>query len=328
MPVRVGFIGTGNQGQAHMKQFAKLDNCRIAAVYDFNQELAAQTAEQYGASVAGSSDELLNPSVIDAVVISSPQFTRTGLEETAARRGIHLLAEKPLGLELKSVQKNVEIIKQSGIINAAGYCLRYLDIAKKAKEYLESRSANLIQVVRTGTCLSWPSWMRQQHLSGGNLIAGVTHQVDLVRFLGGEFREVAAMQCDMDGPGKNPGDTILTSGVISFSMERGGIGTVSETVMSPYHSETTTNFIGHDFFVGIHNYTLTIIDQEQNITIESQVDMLHEQAKAFTDAIEQGNQDIVLSSYIDGFQTLAVTLAAEQSAQQRRNIVLEEFLQQ
>lgn len=327
MAVKVGFIGVGNQGQSHMKQFAKLDNCTIAAVYDYNQELAAQVAEQYGASVASTSDMLLDNRLIDAVVICSPQFTRAGLEETAARRGIHLLAEKPLGLELRSVQKNVEMIKESGIINAAGYCLRYLDTAKKAKEYLATRSANLIQVVRTGTCLSWPSWMRQQHLSGGNLIAGVTHQIDLVRFLGGEFREVSAMQCDMDGPGRNPGDTILTSGVISFSMEKGGIGTVSESVMSPHHSETTTNFIGHDFFVGINNSVLTIIDNDQNITMESQVNMIYEQGKAFVDAIEQGKQDIVLSSYIDALQTLAVTLAAEQSAQTRKNVVLEQFMQ-
>lgn len=318
MKVRIGVIGAGGQGKNHIDKFLQIDNAEVVSVYDVNRETAERVSREIGgAFVAGSSDELLDNRRIDAVVICAPQFAREGLEETAARRGIHLMAEKPLGLDLNSVRAKDKVIREEGIIHAAGYCLRYLDTVQRAKTYIENRPAHMIQVHRIGNARNWPKWMRQQHLSGGNMVAGVTHQIDLVRYLGGEFRQVSAQFNRLPHHSKDPGDTILDSGAAAFSMESGAVGTIGESVASMFHSNAEVIFIGYDYFLQLasNGTVMTIVDENGSKTEKAAVNMMYEQSKAFVDAVASRDQQLVLSSYTDAVRTLAVTLAAMQSAE-------------
>ena len=56
-----------------------------------------------------------------------------------------LLVEKPVELDLAAAQEKAEIIKASGVINASGYCLRYLDTVQKAKEYLADKKIAMVR---------------------------------------------------------------------------------------------------------------------------------------------------------------------------------------
>lgn len=326
MKVRIGVIGAGGQGKSHIDKMLQVDHAEVVSVYDVNRETAERVASEIGgAFVAGSSDELLDNGRIDAVVICAPQFAREGLEETAARRGIHLMAEKPLGLDLGTVRAKAEAIRESGIIHAAGYCLRYLDTVQRARTYIENHPAHMIQVNRIGSAKSWPKWMRQQHLSGGNMVAGVTHQIDLVRFLGGEFRQMSAQFNRLPHHSKDPDDTILDSGAASFTMESGAIGTIGESVASLFHSNAEVIFIGYDYFLQLasNGTVMTIVDENGSRTERAAVNMMYEQSKAFVDAVANRDQKLVLSSYTDAVRTLAVTIAATQSAEDQSVVTLQ-----
>jgi predicted dehydrogenase len=326
MKVRIGVIGVGGQGKNHIDKFLQVENAEVASVYDVNRETAEQVAREIGgAFVASSSDELLDNRRIDAVIICAPQFAREGLEETAARRGIHLMVEKPLGLDLDTVRAKAKVIREAGIIHAAGYCLRYLDTVHRAKTYIESHPAHMIQVQRIGSAKSWPKWMRQQHLSGGNMVAGVTHQIDLVRFLGGEFRQMSAQFNRMPHPSKDPDDTIIDSGAASFTMESGAVGTIGESVSSVFHSNAEVNFIGYDYFLQLsgNGTVMTIIDENGSRTEKAAVNMMYEQSKAFVDAVANRSQQLVLSSYTDAVRTLAVTIVSTQSAEDQSVFTLQ-----
>jgi predicted dehydrogenase len=158
MTVKVGIIGVGGIAQDHIKALMKLPNAEITRVYDLNKEASAKAAEITGAGVADHADQLLDRRNIDAVIICTPQLARGDLEETAARRGIHLLAEKPLGLELELVRRKEEVIRESGIINSVGYLLRYYDTVRKAKQYLEGKRSHIIQVYRFGSSHPAQRW--------------------------------------------------------------------------------------------------------------------------------------------------------------------------
>lgn len=325
MKVRVGVIGVGLQGMSHVKRLLELDNAEVTTVYDANRETAERVAGEIGAFAAASSDELLDNRRIDAVIICAPQFAREGLEETAARRGIHLLVEKPIGLDLDTVKAKANIIRETGVINASGHCLRYYDTVLKAKAYLENKPVHMIQVNRIGSAKGWPQWMRQQHLSGGNMVAGVTHQIDLVRFLGGEFSQMSAQFNRMPHPVKDPVDTIIDSGAASFTMENGSVGTIGESTASLHYSDAEIKFIGYDFYLHLdkNGRLLKIKDDNGTITEESAHNPMLEQAKAFVDAVANRSQQLVLSSYVDAVRTLAVTLAAVHSSEQQKVIALQ-----
>jgi myo-inositol 2-dehydrogenase/D-chiro-inositol 1-dehydrogenase len=176
MTVRVGFIGAGGIANDHIKALKKLANVEIVSIFDMNKDATAKFVEATGAREVADADQLLNRKEIDAVFICIPQFAREDLEEIAAHRGIHLLVEKPLGLDLELVRRKEQVIRETGVINSAGYLMRYYDTVLKAKRYLDGKQPHLIQVNRFGG--SHPAkWWRTLDMSGGNLVDAVTHQV-------------------------------------------------------------------------------------------------------------------------------------------------------
>src|SRR5699024_10090443 len=126
---------------------------------------------------------------VQGIYICTPPFARDGLEQAAIAKGIHLLVEKPVALDMEKVWTNAKLAEEAGIIHTSGYCLRYLDIVQEAKEYLKDKQVDLIIGDRIG---GHPpaTWWGKMALSGGQLVEQSTHQLDLIRYLAGEFEEV------------------------------------------------------------------------------------------------------------------------------------------
>jgi len=323
MTVRLGFIGVGGMAQHHIMTLRELEHVEIVSLFDVNQELARKTASEIGAVVQENADQVLDNKQIDAVFICTPQFARDELEETAARRGIHLFVEKPLGLDMDIVRNKERIIREAGIINSTGYCLRYFDTVRKAKDYLHGRQVHLIQANRFNG--SHPAkWWRTLNLSGGHFVDAVTHQVDLIRFIAGEFHDVYAKFGRTSIQLLDPEATIYDAGAVSFGMKSGVVGSITDSCMSSHHSGHDVKFFGHNFFVHLSNNgdTVTIVDEEQNFMQTSKLDCYREQNRTFVEAVRSGQQDKILCSYADGIKTLAVSLAANQSAAEQRAIEL------
>lgn len=324
MSVRIGMIGAGGIASHHLVGLRKMPLAEIVKVYDVNRNSAESMAELVGAKVSDSVENLLDREQIDAVFICSPQFARGDVEEQAARKGIHMLIEKPLGLELSTVRRKARIIRDSGVIHSVGYCLRYYDTVQQAKAYLEGKKIHLVQAQRFGT--SHPaSWWRQQSMSGGHLADAVTHQVDMIRYLAGEYRSVSAMFGQNAIQRVFPDATIADGGAVSFTLESGVVGTITESCVSPHHGLSEIKFFGADFFVHIGNngQVLTIVDNDQHIAISSKKDPTYEQDKAFLEAVAASDRQGVLCGYEDGMETLVFTLAAHRSAAERGIVELE-----
>src|SRR5690606_20983556 len=136
----IGMIGAGGIARSHLNALKKVEQAKLVSIFDLNIEGAKQAAEEFGAKVPDSADALLNPAEIDAVFICVPQFARGDLEEIAAKRGIHVFVEKPLGLDMELVARKEKAVRESGILNSVGYVLRYYDTVQKAKAYLQDKT--------------------------------------------------------------------------------------------------------------------------------------------------------------------------------------------
>lgn len=323
MTVKIGMIGAGGIAQSHINQLLKIETAKIVTVFDVNREGAEKVAANIGATVADSADALLNPNEIDAVFICVPQFARGDLEEVAAKRGIPLFVEKPLGLDMETVKRKEQAIRESGVLHSVGYVLRYYDTVQKAKQYLQGKSIHMIQIYRYGG--AHPSfWWKQLNMSGGNLNDAVTHQIDMVRYVvGGEFRNVHA-QFGTKITDIYPDATIPDAGVMTFAMESGAVGTLTESCISKFHSASEIKIFGSDFFLHLagNGGTLTIKDKDQNETFVSKQSPSYEQDKAFVEAVAAKSKDGILCSYEDGMRTLAVSLAAIRSGESGETIKL------
>ncbi|BBI35629.1 Gfo/Idh/MocA family protein [Cohnella abietis] len=314
MIVNIGFVGVGEMAEHHIKKIQNISHAKVTSIYDLNQSRSKEIANKYGALSYESVEQMLDSKQVDALYICTPPFTRdNSIEELAASKGIHLLAEKPLGLELTSVRRREKVILESGIIHSSGYCLRYLDIVQRAKGYLETKQIDLIMARRLGG-IPPLTWWNKIELSGGQLVEQSTHQLDLIRYLAGDFQEVHAIHEQRSIHKADPQATAYDVGTVSFVLKSGTVGNITSTCLAKYVGSNTVEFYGEDFYLKIDGMTLHIVDNEQDVTLTSQDDFYLLQAQTFIEAIRQKNQDLVLCSYSEAAVTLEVTLAANESA--------------
>jgi predicted dehydrogenase len=308
--VKVGFVGVGGIATRHLQNIAKNEQADIVAVCDIVRESALLVGERYGANVYTNVDTMLEQEFMDALFICVPPFAHGDIEEKAARLGIHLMVEKPICLDIDTAWKKYEAIKNAGVLCATGYCLRYLDTIAKAKEYLQDKEVAMVRGHYLTSFVETP-WFREIDKSGGQLVEQATHILDLMRYLGGEINSVSAdmgLQVLNDIPNIDIPD--VTSVNVTFAT--GAVGHLDCSITQPDH-RMGLELLGKDFRVELNGVDLTIVEKDRSTTYKSKVDFYEEQDRAFIDAIVTNNEDLILSSYKNGIETLGVTLAANES---------------
>ncbi|WP_409292787.1 Gfo/Idh/MocA family protein [Peribacillus sp. SCS-37] len=321
--IRVGFIGAGGIAQAHLSNIFRNEFAEIAAVCDLSPERAHEAARKYRVPFYTDSDDMLESEDLQALFLCVPPFAHTNIEEKAAARGIHLLVEKPVGLDLMEAVAREQVIKNSGIICASGYCLRYLDTVRKARSYLAGKQIAMIRAHYITKFVETP-WYRKMAQSGGQLVEQATHTVDLIRYLAGEILTVFANQ-SLTVMGDIPGLDIPDSTSLSFKLESGAVGSMDCTFTQTDHSSGVELF-GRGFRVVINGNALHIHDENGTESYESDMDFYQEQDDAFIEAIRTNDRSLILSPYSEGVRTLAVTLAANRSAKWGDVQRLQEFM--
>ncbi len=103
--IRMAIVGVGGIAAEHLKYFNENQQSKLVAVCDIVQANADRIANQYGVTPYTDFDIMLEMEQLDALVVCVPPFARQEIEEKAVSRGIHLLVEKPLGLEMEMVRK-------------------------------------------------------------------------------------------------------------------------------------------------------------------------------------------------------------------------------
>ena len=96
--IRYGFIGVGMMGQEHIRNVQALPGATVVAVADPESASLAAAQELVGDTVSSylSTAEMLANESLDAVVISSPNFTHRSVLEPLWETSLNLLIEKPL----------------------------------------------------------------------------------------------------------------------------------------------------------------------------------------------------------------------------------------
>ncbi|PLS09652.1 Gfo/Idh/MocA family protein [Neobacillus cucumis] len=308
--VKVGFVGVGGIAGVHLENVKKCDHAEIVAVCDIVEESAKKKGLEFNAAVYTDLDEMLENEALDAVFVCVPPFAHGEIEEKIVKRGIHLLVEKPLGLDLETVQKKAKVIKESGVICGVGYCLRYLDTVAKAKDYLKDKTIAMVRGHYITSFVPTP-WYREINKSGGQLVEQSTHTLDLMRYLAGDIEQVYAnmrLQVLSDIPNMDIPD--VTS--VNVIFESGAVGHLDSSIIQFDH-RSGIEILGKDFRVVIDGTNLTIAEKDSSNTYQSKVDFYLEQDRRFIEAVLKGDAALLLSSYEDGVKTLAATLAANKS---------------
>src|SRR5207237_7081571 len=94
--VRLGIVGVGGMGRAHVRGLEGIEGAKLAAVCDWDAERARTVAEPLGAAVYTDGARMIAEADIEALYICVTPHTHEDLEVRAAERGLHLYVEKPV----------------------------------------------------------------------------------------------------------------------------------------------------------------------------------------------------------------------------------------
>jgi len=219
--MRVGVIGVGSMGQNHARILSEMG--KLACVADTSPEAARRVGERYSVGRFTDYTELLK-SDVDAVVVVTPTSTHEKVATDALRAGKHVLLEKPMSGDSKTLKRISDLAKRQKVVLAGGFTERHNPVVAFAKNSLEAGEYGDLITAATRRVSSLPTRIRDV---GVIMDLGV-HDIDVVQYVVGKTaRSVYAL----GGKGKNTGFEDHANILIDF--EGGTTGFVEVNWLTP-----------------------------------------------------------------------------------------------
>ncbi|OLS14103.1 MAG: oxidoreductase [Promethearchaeota archaeon CR_4] len=176
-------IGTGWFGRAHARNYAQ--ESTLVAICDVNEALAQNVAKQYdNVHAYNDVEQMIKNEKIEAVSIVTPPSEIPRLTEICAKAGISVLMEKPLGLDLESVQK---LRQYDNVRIQPGFIELYNPVIEELQKHLpEIGEVLTISSKRIGL-------FPRRHWGMGVVLDLATHDVYLQQHFLGAVQDVGAM---------------------------------------------------------------------------------------------------------------------------------------
>ena len=198
--IQVGVVGTGFIGPAHIEALRRLPNVDVAALCEVTPELARQKADQLGIARAYTFDELLKQDDITSIHICTPNFLHFPQSKAALLAGKHVVCEKPLAKDLAEAEELVALAKQTGLVNAVHFNLRYYPLTRQMKAMHERGELGDIYSIIGSYLQDWLfyetdyNWRLEPDKSGDSrAIADIgSHLMDILEYITG-LKTVAVM---------------------------------------------------------------------------------------------------------------------------------------
>ena len=190
-------------------------------------------------------NELLEKEEMDGVVISVPPHMHAKIGIAFARKGVHLLVEKPIAPTLEEADGLIEEAERNGVRLLVGHMQRFDPNVERAREMMQTGELGDITGFQlTSAMVKRPSYFRQdwrhkRATAGGPLMSNGIHDVDRLRFLCGEVTRVTGLISNA-----HRGYEVENSAAVSFEMQNGTVGTYLLTDCGHTFSEYTDVYYG------------------------------------------------------------------------------------
>lgn len=317
--LRVAILGPGGIAARHARAVAVLgDEMELIAACGRDPGRTAAFTAEHGGVPFTDPDAMFDSVQPDLLIAALPPHVRDGAIEQAAARGIHLLVEKPIALDVDTGRSLVTAAETAGVTAACGFMYRFGD-AVAAWRGANTGVAHMMTATYHCNALHAP-WWRTRALSGGQLLEQAIHLIDLVRLFMGEPDTVtahAANRAHRDTPGYDSEDV---SAVI-FGWDDGRVATLAASNVavpgrwqkgwSLYAERASAAFTGWNDAV-ITRTAGEIADE----TVAGPTDVFVAQLADVAAAIRDRRPPAV--TLAEGQATLELALATRRAADERR----------
>jgi myo-inositol 2-dehydrogenase/D-chiro-inositol 1-dehydrogenase len=318
MALRVGFVGAGGIANRHMTVLSNMEDVEIAAVCDVQKERAKEASDKFGGKAYSDHHDLLDREEISALYVCVPPFAHSDVETIAAGKGIHLFVEKPVAVSLEKALEVRAAVEKSGVVSCVGYHFRYMTTTRKLKELVAGQTIGMMLGWWLGGLPGVP-WWRVKRKSGGQAVEQTTHIFDLARHLAGDVDRVYAAYA-LRALGDVPELDVPDVGTAALQFKDGTVAAVSNTCMLQGMGAVGIRVICREFMAELDGDRLRVQRPGEVEEFKNEVDAYAAEDEAFVKAAATGDASQIQSSYADAVKTLAVTLAANESAETGRAV--------
>lgn len=197
-PLSFALIGAGGIAQTHLQAFAKTNLASLKAVVDVRLESAQAVAAAMHCKAFSDVAAIPNDLSIDAAIVCTPPSTHPQICAQLAKRGCHVLCEKPVATRLSIALDMIETAAKAGTILTMASKFRYVEDMVYAKQLITSGVLGdvlLFENTFAGHVDMTKRWNSNPAISGGGvLIDNGTHSVDIVRYLLGPLDSIQTIE--------------------------------------------------------------------------------------------------------------------------------------
>lgn len=208
-------LGVGSIGERHLRCFGSTERCRLSFCEPMEQR-REEVAARYGVTGFPSWEEALEADDFDAAVIASPAPWHIPLAQALTERGLDLLIEKPLSLDLEGIDRLVATIAERGTHVAVGFNLRALPSLRHMRDAIRSGEFGRVVQVQVVAGQHFPFYRpayREIYYAdpkqGGGLIQDMLpHSLNAVEWIAGPATRVVVDASHEVLPGVEVEDTV------------------------------------------------------------------------------------------------------------------------
>jgi predicted dehydrogenase len=192
--VKVGIIGTGFIGPAHVEALRRLGFVEVVAVAENNASLAEEKARMLAIpKYFGDYKELLRDPEIEVIHNCTPNFLHFGINKDVIAARKHLVSEKPLAMNSKESAELVRLATKAKVLNGINFNYRFYPLIQHARAILRDGEAGEVRVVQGSYLQDWLlfetdyNWRLEPSVGGqSRAVADIgSHWCDLIQHVTG-----------------------------------------------------------------------------------------------------------------------------------------------
>jgi len=200
--IRIGVAGPGSIARSHCNAILHAQNAELVSVFGRDEIKTANFAGQYSITPHTDIEQFLVLEGIDAITIATPSGTHFEIALAAAKKGIHVLCEKPIEVTGKRAAALIDVCRASNVRLGVIYQARFDPCTILAKKAIDAR--RLGNILMASCQMRWSrsqayydsaAWRGTWSLDGGGCLMNQgIHSIDLLIHLVGQPVAVAAFQ--------------------------------------------------------------------------------------------------------------------------------------
>lgn len=272
--LRHALIGCGRVSSTHIEaiaHFYKENKMRLVALCDIDESRAITSKNLYNKITGDSAvntysliDEMLEKEQLDSISICTPSGLHPEHGIKAAKKGINVLSEKPIGCSIEEAKKLIEtcdelgvklfVVKQNRLNPTCASLLNAVDTGRFGRIYMIQSN---VFWLRTQDYYDGDPWRGKIKLDGGAFLNQAVHYADMVQRIGGPIESVASF---IDHLARDIEAEDTGCAVIKF--KNGAIGNLNTTMLTSLGDyEGSLTVIGEKGFVKIGGNCLNQIQE-------------------------------------------------------------------